>query len=490
MSIIVAFERLPGWFRQQFELSRGGERSNVRPMEGPRGFAVFLVFLVHYVSVIDPWIDKQSTIRPLASALHTIGNTGVDLFFVLSGYLIYGSLIGRPQTYRRFMSRRLERIYPAFTAVFAVYVAFSFVVPEESKLPQDGFAAILYLCQNFLLLPGVFRIKPMITVAWSLSYEMFFYLTIPLVIAVLGLRARTPAKRALLLSTVAVAGAIYCAAAGGGPIRLTMFVSGMLLYEAIRNGRIPTPTSSVALTALVIGLLFTLVPVSGSQGSVFKTGILFLAFFVLCFAVFEAHGSWLARGFSWTPLRWLGNMSYSYYLLHGLTLKAAFLPLRACSRNALVWVPQHEVIFFWALLPPMFALTLVASAALFLAVERPFSLSPTVQQKGVPASAGPGAGQPSQSSATGSRSPITAPTRVRAGQEALSRLDLLEHPPERRAAKDVDVEMRHLLMGVGPAVGQEPIAAGRDPEPPCGLADRAEEAGDRLGRRLGAKIVH
>ena len=68
-------------------------------------------------------------------------------------------------------------------------------------------------------------------------------------------------------------------------------------------------------------------------------------------------------------MRWLGNMSYSYYLLHGLTLKAAFF----------VWahVTGHTIYGSWiaiVLLPPMFVLTLMTSTLLFASVERPFSL--------------------------------------------------------------------------------------------------------------------
>ncbi len=73
------------WLRLRFELSRGGSGHNVRPMEGMRGFAVFLVFLVHYVTLVKPWIANELALIAFSSGLHTIGNTGVDLFFVLSG---------------------------------------------------------------------------------------------------------------------------------------------------------------------------------------------------------------------------------------------------------------------------------------------------------------------------------------------------------------------------------------------------------------------
>ena len=80
------------WLTQRFELSRGGGAQNVRPMEGLRGFAVFLVFLVHYVTLVKPWMVHGSALDLFGNLLRSIGSTGVDLFFVLSGYLIYGSL--------------------------------------------------------------------------------------------------------------------------------------------------------------------------------------------------------------------------------------------------------------------------------------------------------------------------------------------------------------------------------------------------------------
>jgi len=351
-----------------FELSRGGDGDNVRPMEGMRGFAVFLVFLVHYATLVDPWIAAAPGLQALAKALHTIGNTGVDLFFVLSGYLIYGSLLSRPSTMRRFMFRRIERIYPAFIAVFVLYVILSFIFPEQSKIPNGAAAGTIYLLKNFFLLPGLFPIEPMIAVAWSLSYEMFYYLAIPVLIDALALRRRSTAWRVCMFVVAVVATAAYCAVFEGH-VRLLMFVSGILLWEATTSKTLSSPTSGTALAALVSGLLATLLPVSGAAGLTFKVLILFGAFFVLCFSCFEQPHSWLGRAFSWTPLRWLGNMSYSYYLLHGLALKAGFLVVAAMLPTG-----KHEVMVFVVLLPVMFAVTLVPCAMLFLAIERPFSL--------------------------------------------------------------------------------------------------------------------
>lgn len=367
-----------GWLTQKFELSRGGGHNQL-PMEGLRGFAVFLVFLVHYVSLIEPWITANPDFSLFTTSLHTMGSAGVDLFFVLSGYLIYGSLLKRRQQFIRFMSRRIQRIYPAFLAVFTVYIVLSFVFPAENKIPSQTIPALIYLLQSLLLLPGLFPIEPMITVAWSLSYEMFYYVALPGVIAVLGLRERRAVWRTTFFLGIALLTAIYCAVFGGH-IRLIMFISGIVLYEAMNDRRVPSPSGSIGLIALILGLFGMLIPIEGSVGFVLKISILFVTFFILCLSCFRQPAAWLARGFSWTPLRWLGNMSYSYYLLHGLTLKAGFLALATLFPHQ-----GHSPEFFWTLLPPMFVLSLLPAATLFLLIERPFSLAPRPNKSNIPA---------------------------------------------------------------------------------------------------------
>jgi peptidoglycan/LPS O-acetylase OafA/YrhL len=71
---------------------------------------------------------------------------------------------------------------------------------------------------------------------------------------------------------------------------------------------------------------------------------------------------------TWAPARALGNISYSYYLIHGLTLKAAFMIVGA------VYPPHVATPLFWVLLLPMFAATIVPAFCLFTLVERPFSI--------------------------------------------------------------------------------------------------------------------
>jgi exopolysaccharide production protein ExoZ len=351
------------WFKHQFEISRPNVGNNVLTMEGIRGVAVFLVFLVHYSSLSMPWIPAGSLISLVAETLHSVGNAGVDLFFVLSGYLIYGSLISREQPFFQFIKRRIRRIYPAFIAVYLMYLILSFLFPFESKIPKDG--ALIYLLQNFLLLPGIFQIEPMITVAWSLSYEVFYYVTMPIIVMALRLRTRSTKFRVLSMAFLALLIGFW-SAEYDGHLRLLMFMAGIFLYEAVFSGKVRPPSSGVGLLVFLIGLTVMPFSISGH----IKIWVLFTSFYLFCLCCFLRPNEWLARWFSWKPLRWLGNMSYSYYLLHGLALKAFFFVMgKVAHFNEL-----GGVVSFLLLLPILFFLTLIPTIMLFLFVERLFSL--------------------------------------------------------------------------------------------------------------------
>jgi exopolysaccharide production protein ExoZ len=192
------------WLAKRLEISHSNH-SPLRPMEGLRGVAVFLVFLVHYCTLIKPYILRSSLEWSTLNLTHSLGNVGVDLFFVLSGFLIYGTLISKTKTdFPRYFKRRVIRIYPTFLDLFVVYLILSLVFPSESKIPSGFYSGSIFILQNLLLLPGLFDIVPVITVAWSLSYELFYYLFIPFIIAALKLRSWTVKQRFILWIIVSI----------------------------------------------------------------------------------------------------------------------------------------------------------------------------------------------------------------------------------------------------------------------------------------------
>jgi exopolysaccharide production protein ExoZ len=353
-------------FARHFELRRGQVDTPSHAMEGLRGLAVTLVFLVHYVTLTTPWVTRNGLTDQWAQCIHRLGNAGVDLFFVLSGYLIYRTLMTRSQPYIGFMRRRIRRIYPAFLVVFAVHLALALSM-GSSKLPTDGVERWIYILQNLLLLPGLFPIEPLIAVAWSLSYEFFFYIVLPLWISGLRLRQQPASRRILLLCGVAVA-MLLTPQILGSHIRMTLFIAGMMVHELMQGGR--RISAATGMTAGLLALASTQLAPSGPWSGTYMTGALSVGFGLLCAASLNHQVSQLTTILSWSPIRWLGNMSYSYYLMHGLALHAWVNVLERVAPP-----DQHPDALFWLSMLPAFMFTLLPSAALFLFVEKPLSLT-------------------------------------------------------------------------------------------------------------------
>lgn len=359
--------RLGAWLRSQLELGRLNGSATLRPMEGMRGVAVLLVFLVHYASLVTPWVPRHGRAFDVLDLVHEVGNVGVDLFFVLSGFLIYGGLLVSRKPAVDYLRRRVRRIYPAFLAVFALHLMLSIGLGRTENFPPGPGAATAYVIENLLLLPGLVPIKPLITVAWSLSYEFFFYLLMPLVIALAGLRRRSRGWRIgfiLLATGVALLGF----GVWGGPVRMTMFLAGMLLHELLGGARRRGWGPLAGLLAGLFAVAVPLVAMPGPALQAVRVGLIYLGFFGLCLAAFQQPENALGRWLSWTPLRWMGNISYSYYLLHGLSVQVFFTLLQRVLPPGGDWLAV-------ALLLPAWLATLPPCLALFLFIERPLSLA-------------------------------------------------------------------------------------------------------------------
>ena len=87
------------------------------------------------------------------------------------------------------------------------------------------------------------------------------------------------------------------AALFGGPVRLVMFLAGMLLFEAMQARVGWVPPDAMALLVLVLGLSSTLVLFSGFAGQAARTAALAFSFFVACLVMFARPEAWLARSF-------------------------------------------------------------------------------------------------------------------------------------------------------------------------------------------------
>src|SRR5262249_17048660 len=114
---------------------------------------------------------------------------------------------------------------------------------------------------------------------------------------------------------------------------------------------------------------FAFLPGLNTHYGVYCAGLLSVSFGALTAYAFGFPGL-IQAVCSWAPLRWLGNMSYSYYLIHGLTLKAVSLVLFR------FFAPSgHSPILFSCMFGVGLLATLLSSTALFVLVEKPLSLS-------------------------------------------------------------------------------------------------------------------
>jgi peptidoglycan/LPS O-acetylase OafA/YrhL len=141
-----------------------------------RALAITYVLLFHYQIFAHPdWVNKVGS----------FGWTGVDLFFVLSGFLISGQLFsaiakGQPISMREFFAKRFFRIIPPYLVILGLYLAFPFLREREQMAP-------LWKYLTFTLNFGLdYSQIGTFTHSWSLCVEEQFYLALPLTFWLFG----------------------------------------------------------------------------------------------------------------------------------------------------------------------------------------------------------------------------------------------------------------------------------------------------------------
>jgi exopolysaccharide production protein ExoZ len=350
------------------------------PFEGLRGFAALIVFFVHFKALFGDYLPSGSFLHRVTSVTGAFGHTGVDIFFVLSGYLIYGIVMRDRFRYGPYLRRRFRRLYPTFLGVFVLYLVLSVLFPEHSKLPGPPVAKLIYILANLAMLPGVLNIVPVIAPAWSLSYELVYYVSLPLIVAALAIRRWRWWSRIAFFLFLALLHVILCAVGIDGHVRFVMFAAGIVIWELGQNlalaGRLNAWGELAAILAFcaalaILGILYSndgmTTVVMTKAPRVYGLLMFVTAFFLVLHAAF--FDGILKKIFSWDYLRWVGNMSYSYYLIHGLTLHGVLLVLN----SQFGWLPHSDFNFVL-----LFGICVVASltcaGVLYLYLEKPFLL--------------------------------------------------------------------------------------------------------------------
>jgi peptidoglycan/LPS O-acetylase OafA/YrhL len=344
-----------------------GLKPDLPALTGLRFIAAAAVVFYHYGAQITDLLPAFGMLGPITSA----GYLGVDLFFVLSGFILtynYMESFRRIErrTYLRFLGFRLARIYPVhlFTIAFLALPLLLTVALGQPLSHPENFS-IGDLIQNLLLVHAWPR--PMHLSwnypSWSISAEWFAYLLFPMV-AFLIVRLRSP--------TVLVVGAIaafvvqWSISASLGVADSTLlrvsgeFLTGCFFGRLFLLGWRPTWTMSrpaFASTCLIVaGLLF--LPALGLDRG-FAAVLFGPTIFALALGA-EERGSWLAR----RPMVFLGNASYALYMVHAIIGDTAF----GLAASSFTTAPlMLRASFVAAVLLVMLAV----AAAIFIAFERP-----------------------------------------------------------------------------------------------------------------------
>ena len=356
-------------------------------LTGLRFIAALAVFLYHssmnYSPIppfkpVNPFAD-QETGMAYADALRNMGYIGVSFFFVLSGFVLTWS--SRPgERARSFVRRRLLKIFPnhLITWVVAMVLFAAAVTPMKYWLPN------LFLLHSFSSDPYAWvSVSP---VNWSLSSELLFYLLFPLLILPVR-RIREDRLWAWATAMVVAVGlvalvndtlvpvllpdnanaALNPPATGPQfwlgyffpPLRMFEFVLGMLLARIVAAGRWPRigvlPAGVLIVGGYVASLhvpyvygfnAATIIPVAVLIGSVATADV-------------RAGSSWLGSG----PMRWLGNISFGFYLSQAIIL--------VYGRSVVGDNAQYSTPVAIAVVAGFLAANIVAGWLLYTLVERP-----------------------------------------------------------------------------------------------------------------------
>jgi peptidoglycan/LPS O-acetylase OafA/YrhL len=359
------------------------ERIYFPELDGLRFVAFMMVYLFHG-GVPQP-IMSHLIGRPAAAALRENGGFGVQLFFILSGYLIATLLLREEARYgrislRSFWIRRILRIWPLYYLVLVI--GFGLIPALERQIATPGYRDMLRIhLIPFLAFLGnwsmalVTPLPDWLSILWSVCVEEQFYLIVPLLIAFVARQYRLPLVAALIAASIAVRS--YCAHRYGSQLMIVFntfaqfdtLLSGVLLALCLGWDR-HRPRLTVWLRwlqwplYLVFGWLLCQPHLAhGTPGHrtwdyvwVWLCGV-----GVVMVAVWGA--GWLRAALSYSRVVWLGKISYGLYMYHEIALWT-----RERMYNVLPWFPNKEELLTIATL----ALTIAMAAGSYYGYERRF----------------------------------------------------------------------------------------------------------------------
>ena len=308
--------------RSEMERASAEGKHPLRSVQAMRGLAAVMVLLLHATEVATERFGSRHQ-------NWWAGAAGVDIFFVISGYVMSlssGRLVRRQGGATEFLKRRLERIVPIYWIATTLNVDLLLWVPALRFLWLRGSCHVV---ASYLFLPTwntMHAALPVVPVGWTLNFEMLYYALFALALALKlpPLRMLTPLLIGMALVPLAVHARVYALLTWCDPILLE-FLFGMLLERAWRRGWKLWPGVAWVVFCVAMTLLVLFPRPDGTLLRPLLWGLP---------AVEDTVGR---RVPPWMLL--IGDASYSIYLTHGFVL-----PVVAMFLEAMPWAEMRTML--------------------------------------------------------------------------------------------------------------------------------------------------
>ena len=294
-----------------------GRGTRLRALDGLRLLAALAVCLYHYTARSDMtrrWGADPSDLFPRISSVAVYGPIGVQLFFLISGFVICMSGWGR--TVRAFAASRVARVFPAYWAALGLLVVAMVAFPKVAGTPRPDDVIV-----NLTLLQVPAGAPRILGVDWTLWVEAWFYV----LFAIAVLRgAGASRERVVRFAWVWLAASLLVTAIDSPlldellmPDHAPFFVGGMALYLVHRFGSTPGLWALVAVS-FALGQRRVVADLwhPGTDMYIQRSPLVIIAVVAASYlAVAAVALGWLG----WARWRWLttaGLLTYPFYLVH------------------------------------------------------------------------------------------------------------------------------------------------------------------------------